>query len=225
MSVAENFSAVVNERRSIRDFLPTLVPEAIIRSVLADAQRSPSNCNTQPWEVHIVSGAPRDALSAALVKANNDGRNSMDYPFDKSEFYDDYIERSRAQGAVYHEALGIKREDFDGRNTVATRNLTFFGAPHVALLFVPPFSDSVRSAADVGMYAQTFLLSLVAHGLGGVAQTMLGMFADTIREELQIETNAKMLFGISFGYPDTDSISNSFRMERAPIEEYVTFHG
>lgn len=225
MSAEPSFSAVVKARHSVRDFLPTTVPEDILRSVLADAQQAPSNCNTQPWEVHIVSGAARDALSAALVEANDRNGYSMDYSFDQGAFYDCYSDRSRAQGAVYYQALGVKREDFDERKTIGARNLTFFGAPHVALLFVPPFGDSVRTAADVGMYGQTFLLSLVAHGLGGAPQTMLGMFADTVREVLGIETRAKLLFGISFGYPDPASVSNSFRMDRAGIEECVTFHG
>lgn len=219
-----SFNAVVNARHSVRDYLSTPVPEETIKSVLADAQKSPSNCNTQPWEVHIVSGIKRDALSAALVEAYVKDAWSMDYSFDQGEFYERYSDRSRAQGAVYHTAMGIKREDFDDRKSVGARNLTFFGAPHVALLFVPPFGDSVRVASDVGMYGQTFLLSLVAHGLGGVPQTMLGMFADTVRDALQIDTHAKLLFGISFGYPDGDSISNSFRMDRVPVEQCVTFH-
>jgi nitroreductase len=219
-----SFSAVVRARHSVRDFLPTPVSDDVIQSVLEEAQRSPSNCNTQPWEVHIVSGEKRNTLSAALISAADNGQYSLDYSFDQSVLYGDYGERSKQQGAVYYQALGIKREDFDERKSISARNLTFFGAPHVALLFVPPFGDSVRSAADVGMYGQTFLLSLVAHGLGGVPQTMLGMFADTVRDVLDIKTQAKLLFGISFGYPNMENPANKFRMNRASIEECVTFH-
>jgi nitroreductase len=219
-----SFSAVVRARHSVRDFLQTPVSDDVIQSVLEEAQQSPSNCNTQPWEVHIVSGEKRDALSAALVSAADNGQYSLDYSFDQSVLYGDYGERSKQQGAVYYQALGIKREDFDERKSIIARNLTFFGAPHVALLFVPPFGDSVRSAADVGMYGQTFLLSLVAHGLGGVPQTMLGMFADTVRDVLDIKTQAKLLFGISFGYPNMENPANRFRMNRVSIKECVTFH-
>jgi len=74
------------------------------------------------------------------------------------------------------------------------------------------------------MYAQTFLLSLVAHGLGGVPQTLLGFFAGTVREVLGIDPALKMLFGISFGYPDMNSAASRYRIDKAPIEEYVTFH-
>ncbi|WP_256727214.1 nitroreductase family protein [Streptomyces acidiscabies] len=44
-------------RRSVRTFLPTPLPPSDIRAVLEDARTAPSNCNTQPWTVHIVSGA------------------------------------------------------------------------------------------------------------------------------------------------------------------------
>ncbi len=39
------FRDVVRERHSMRNFLPHPVPEDILRSVLEDAQHSPSNCN------------------------------------------------------------------------------------------------------------------------------------------------------------------------------------
>jgi nitroreductase len=199
------FHDVLTARHSVRDFLPTPVSEELIRSVLGDAQLSPSNCNTQPWDVHIVSGGKRDELSAAFISDFDAGNTSLDFSFDMSEYYGSYKERRQQQGAVYHQALGVKREDFDERRTISARNLTFYGAPHVALLYVPSFGDNVRVAADIGMYAQTFLLSLVAHGLGGIPQTMLGMFADTTRKILPIDENSKLLFGISFGYPNNGS--------------------
>jgi nitroreductase len=87
-----------------------------------------------------------------------------------------------------------------------------------------PVGDNVRAAADVGMYAQTFLLSLAARGLGGVPQTSLGMFADTIREVLGLPPDLLMLFGISFGYPDEASPANRLVMERDPVSASVTFH-
>lgn len=40
-----------------------------------------------------------------------------------------------------------------------------YGAPHVALLFMPSFGDNVRVGGDMGIYGQTFWLSLTAHCL------------------------------------------------------------
>ncbi|RRZ89332.1 nitroreductase [Erwinia sp. 198] len=224
MSEAMLFRDVVRERHSVRNFLADPVPQDILRSVLEDAQRSPSNCNTQPWQTHIVSGSKRDALSKALLAADDAGLLTPDFSFDTSDFPGIYHERSREQGAAYYQAIGVKREDYEQRRDASRRNLEFFNAPHVALLFMPEVGDNVRVAGDTGMYAQTLLLSLTAHGLGGIPQTMLGFYAETIREELGVDPAFKLLFGISLGYPDRHHPANQYRINKAPLGESVTFH-
>ena len=71
----------INSRQSIRGFQSTPVPEALLREVLHAAGRSPSYKNTQPWEVAIVSGAKRDALSKILFDLASTGtRPDYDIP-------------------------------------------------------------------------------------------------------------------------------------------------
>ncbi|MFD2237195.1 nitroreductase [Aureimonas populi] len=219
-----SFEETARTRRSFRGFQRTPVPESIIREVLEDAQCAPSNCNTQPWNVHIVSGAKLEGLSRVLHAKSDAGDFTPDFPFDMDEFYGPYEERKNAQGKAYYEAMNVMRDDREGRQRAAAMNYSFFNAPHAALLFMPSFGDNVRVAGDVGMYGQTFLLSLAARGLGGVPQTALGFFAGAIRDYLGIPEELKMLFGISFGYPDEEAPGNRIRMDRAPISESVTFH-
>jgi nitroreductase len=219
-----SFAQTVRARRSIRAFQSAPLPDAVIRQVLADAQCAPSNCNTQPWNVHIVSGEARDALSQALHAANEAGRLSPDFSWDENAFPGAYGDRRRAQGKLYYENLGVTRDDPDARRRAGAANFSFFNAPHVALLFQPVVGDGVRVAGDIGMYAQTFLLSLAAQGLGGVPQTVLGLFADTVRETLDIPDTLRLLFGISFGLPDDAATANRLRMERDDLETSVTFH-
>jgi len=82
-----------------RGFLPDAVPEEIIQAALQDAQYSPSNCNTQPWNVHIVSGAKRDELADALSQANAQGKFSPHFSFYMEAFYGPYRKRQAAQGS------------------------------------------------------------------------------------------------------------------------------
>lgn len=221
---ALSFGDTVQARHSIRAFLPDPLPAATINRALNDAQRAPSNCNTQPWVVHIVSGAKRDALSLALHAASEAGRLSPDFSWDEAAFPGCYGERRREQGKLYYENLGVVRDDVEARRRASARNFSFFNAPHVALLFTPVVGDCVRAASDVGMYAQTFLLSLTAHGLGGVPQTVLGLYAQTVRDTLGISSAYKMLFGISFGLPDVGAPENELRMNRDAVHTSVTFH-
>ncbi|MWA08343.1 hypothetical protein E5671_03980 [Streptomyces sp. BA2] len=74
---------------------------------------------------------------------------------------------------------------------------------------MPAFGDGVRAAGDIGMYAQNFLLSLTARGLGGIPQTMLGIYANTVREFLGVPDELTLLFGISFGTTDVTAPANS----------------
>jgi nitroreductase len=218
------FQETVRTRRSYRGFLDRVVPDDVLTAVLEDAQRAPSNCNTQPWDVHIVRGARLAEMSNILNKKSRLQSHSSDFSFDMSAFYGCYGERKDAQGRAYYEAMGVAREDKDGRRHAADQNLSFFGAPQVALMFMPSFGDNVRTAGDIGMYAQTFLLSLAARGLGGIPQTSLGFYAGTIRQILGISQEMKMLFGMSFGYPDEAAPGNRIRMGRVPLSDSVHFH-
>lgn len=224
MPEARLFQDVVRGRKSPRSFLPDPVSEDVLRSVVEDARHTPSNCNYQPWIVHIASGATRDKLSQAFLEAASQERISWDFPFDFESSYGVYTERRQAQGAAYYQAAGISRDATEQRNYAVMKNLEFFGAPHVALLFMAPVYETARVAGDVGMYGQTFLLSLEAHGLAGVPQTLLSFFAGTAREVLGIDPAFKMLFGISFGHPEPDNAVNTFPVDKAPISETVTFH-
>ncbi len=219
-----SFEETTRVRRSIRGFLGKPIPDSVIREVLEDAQHAPSNCNTQPWNTHVVRGEKLKQLSQLLHAKNNAGDFTPDFSFDVNDFYDEYRERNNALGKAYYEAMNVMREDKEARHRAGAMNYSFFNAPQAAFLFMPSFGDNVRVAGDMGMYGQTFLLSLAARGLGGIPQTALGFFAATIREFLGIPDELKLLFGISFGYPDDDAPGNRVRMGRVPLDTSVTFH-
>lgn len=219
------FDQTVRARRSCRAFLPTQLPDAVIRDVLDDAQWAPSNCNTQPWQTHVVSGDSRDTLARGLHAADDAGRYDLNFSWDDNGFTGRLGERRREQGRIYLQDLGIAREDREARGKAAAANLSFFGAPHVALLFMPMVGDGVRIAGDLGMYGQTLLLALAARGLGGVPQTVLGFHARTIRETLGISDDLKLLYGISFGYPNEAAMTRLTQMQRHDLAHSVVFHG
>lgn len=219
-----SFAATVRARKSVRKFHSRPVTDAQINAVLNDAQLTPSNSNTQPWNVHIVSGEKLSALSRALYEALIAGRFSSDFSFDTKVFYGCYKERSDEQGRVYHESIGVARDDEAGRRAAGALNYSFFNAPHVALLFMPSFGDNVRVASDIGMYGQTFLLSFAARGLAGVPQTSLSFLANTMRDFLGVSNEFKLLFGISFGYADDTAPCNRIPTKRDPVSDCVTFH-
>ena len=64
--------AAITSRRSIRRFLPTEVPRSVIEDILRVSARAPSGTNTQPWRVHVLTGASLQALVDRIMAAHND---------------------------------------------------------------------------------------------------------------------------------------------------------
>jgi nitroreductase len=216
------FTDVVRERRSVRGFLDRPVPQALLEKVFALAQQSPSNCNTQPWHTWVVSGARRDRLASALLEAGSRGEFSMDIPYNSQGYDGTYKARQHDAAARLYSAMGIERSDRERRTAAFLENYNFFGAPHAAFLFMPAWGNE-REAADIGMYAQTLMLALTAHGLASCPQTALGMFAGPIKAELGIGPELKLLFGLSFGYEKAEAPANTTRIPRAELAETTRF--
>jgi nitroreductase len=219
--LAESVDHAIRSRRATRAFLTDEVPDATMRAVFELAAHAPSNSNTQPWHVEVVSGAARDRLAAALVAAHAAGDQSVDFPY-REGLFDGVLATRREQfGAQLYGALGIARGDTDLLEGYNTESLRFYGAPHVAMLFAPAQTEA-RIAADMGMYAQTLLLAMVAYGIASCPQALLSFYADTVRAELGV-TGRKLLMGISFGYADESAAVNAIRVPRAGLAETTRF--
>ncbi|HXI03675.1 MAG TPA: nitroreductase family protein, partial [Candidatus Saccharimonadales bacterium] len=60
------FLESMRRRRSVRDFSPDPVPEALLRSVIEAAAQAPSGANRQPWRFVLVTDpAVRKAIREA----------------------------------------------------------------------------------------------------------------------------------------------------------------
>jgi len=61
---------LLNERYSVRAFLPQEVPRETIAHLLKVAQRTASWCNSQPWQVLIASGEAKAKLDDFVAATN-----------------------------------------------------------------------------------------------------------------------------------------------------------
>jgi nitroreductase len=221
-NLAEAFDNMVTSRRSIRAFLPDTVDTDILEKIFSVANYAPSNCNSQPWMSYVVSGAKRDAMRDALMKTIGEGEHVLDFPYD-GKYSGIYRERQLDVGLMLYKALGVTREDKEGKRRAFLRNLEFFDAPHVAFIFMPDWAD-IREAVDVGMYAQNLMLAMQAHGLASCPQTILSYNSDVVRDQLGIDASQKLLFGISFGYADMSQPENQIVPSRATLAESTHFY-
>ena len=107
--------AAITSRRSIRAFLPTPVPRADIEALLSVAARAPSGTNTQPWQVHVLTGAAKKNLSHDIRAAYDDpeerARHTEPYAYYPTEWRSPYIDRRRKVGWDLYSLLGIGKAD------------------------------------------------------------------------------------------------------------------
>lgn len=218
----EEIQALMNARRSMRELLPDPVSQQELNEIFEAASIAPSNCNSQPWKVVVVSGDRAEQLKQRLVETVGQGEMQMDVPFDVGVYPETQTQRMHAAGALMYDAAGIARDDSSGRQKFIIDNLQFFGASQAALFFLPDWGG-MRGAADLGMYAQNVMLAMRAKGIGSCPQTILSFNANVVRECLGVESQFQLLFGLSFGYFNADRPLNQVRTERAPVAETVDF--
>ena len=222
-----DFSALerlLTDRRSCRGYLADEVPREVVEQVLGVAQRTASWCNTQPWQVHIVSGESRDALSKAAVEhviATFGQPAPSDFPF-PTGYTGVYNERRKEVGWQLYEAVGVERGDRDGSAMQMLRNFEFFGAPHVAIITTDA-DLGVYGAIDCGLYVNSFMLAAQSLGLGTCAQAAIAQVTPAVRTVLDLPDDRRVVCGISFGRPDPDHPTAQFTSTRAPLDDVVTW--
>ena len=149
---------------------------------------------------------------------------SVDHKGTRGPLGEIWKDRCRACAAVLYDAMDVAWDDKPARAEVAFRNFELFDAPHVAFLCMNEVFG-MGSAWDIGMYAQTLMLAMTANGLASCAQGTMAHHPDLVREAFDLDEEVKVLFGISFGFPDPTMAVNNALTTRAELQETVTFKG
>lgn len=214
----------LENRVSTRAFMDKPVPEEILKEIFSRAQCSPSNCNVQPWQTYVVSGAAKDELKDLLV---NEVISKMtpNPDFDwKVKYEGVHKDRQYASAFALYDALGIDREDKAARSMAMLRNWSFFDAPHAAFFVMEKYLG-LMGAVDLGIYAQSLALLMSEKGIASCMQGALGQFPDPVRRLFNYPESQGVLFGMSFGYADDAADVNKARTDRVTLEQSVQFVG
>jgi nitroreductase len=230
MTITPESTAAVDEaihsRRSLRAFLPTPVPRETIAAILEVSARAPSGTNTQPWRVHVLSGAALAGLSARLCTAYDDpverAAATEEYPYYPTEWRSPYIERRRKVGWDLYSLLGIGKADKARMHVQHRRNYEFFGAP-VGLMFTIDRVLQQGSWLDYGMFLQNIMVAARARGLDTCPQAAFNPFHRLIGEYLALRDDETLVCGMSLGHADPAAIENSLVTEREPVSGFARF--
>ena len=217
----------ITSRRSIRAFLPTPVPQQTITDILRVAARAPSGTNTQPWKVHVLTGAAKDRLSAAIKAAFDDpaerAKHTEEYAYYPTEWRSPYVDRRRKVGWDLDGLLGSGKTDKVRMHAQHGRNYAFFDAP-VGLIFTIDRVMQQGSWLDYGMFLQNIMVAARARGLDTCPQAAFTQFHRIIERELGLGADEIVVCGMSLGHADPQAVENTLVTEREPVEAFTRFH-
>jgi nitroreductase len=219
--------AAITSRHSMRAYLPTPVSRETIEDILAVAARAPSGTNTQPWKVHVLTGASLAALSRVLCAAYDDPdearRHSEEYAYYPTEWVSPYIDRRRKVGWDLYGLLGITKGDKARMHLQHRRNYEFFSAP-VGLMFTIDRIMRQGSWLDYGMFLQNIMVAARGRGLDTCPQAAFTPFHRLIAAHLGLAEGEMLVCGMSLGHADPAAVENSLVTERVPPAAFTRFH-
>jgi nitroreductase len=214
-----NVTEALNRRKSIRNFLPTPVPNDTIRTLLESASRAPSGGNVQPWRIYVLNGTRMEEFASYLATRSPEGPGYDVYPAGLTEPY----RTSRYEvGEAMYALLGIAREDKAARYAHLARNFTFFDAPAAIFCFVDRIMGPPQWS-DLGMFLQSFMLLATEAGLDTCPQEAWTGWSAAVSEFVGAPSNEMLFCGVALGHGNPDAPVNQLVSTRRPLEEWARF--
>ena len=208
--------SIIRSRKSVRAYKPYPVPKRLLMEIIEVARAAPSNFNSQPWRVYVLTGKAKDAFGEALTRAYDSNATPPFSPF-PPQTPREYMARVDEFGRRLYSALGIARSDIAGRARQTGRNFVFFDAP-VGLIFTTHAALTKHSWLDCGLFVQSVMLAAQARGLATCPQVSFARLQSIIAEQLRLGPDEVVTCGMSCGYEDDDAPVNNLAMPREPLD-------
>ena len=212
----------IQARHSVRAFLSRPVPKDTVMQIMAAATRSPSGGNGQPWEIFVASGATIETIRRAYqerVPAQTAGPVGSAAPAPLPAFIQERMTTIRTERM---RLLGLDPADPVSSIVFKEMGARLYGAPVMAIICM---DKALSSYLDLGLLIQTICLAAQAFGVDSIIAQSLVAQPDILRKELEIPENLNIVTGVALGYPDLESIINTYRSPRRPVEEVVRYKG
>lgn len=223
MNDVNALSRILETRHSCRAFRPDALEDALIEDIVTDAQKVPSWCNAQPWQIVVTRAGETDRLRAELAEEVKTAAHSPDLPF-PDRYTGVYKERRSICGWQLYGAVGIEKGDRAASTAQMMENFRFFGAPHVALI-TSEADLGAYGVLDCGAFITAFTLAATARGVATIPQAAIASYAPLMHRFFDLPTNRSVLCAISFGWADPGHKANGFRTTRAPLEDILRWQG
>ena len=199
-----------------------------MEEIVALAARAPSSMNTQPWNFHVVTGAPLE-----LIREGNTERMLAGATVDReitvaSHGYQGVHRERQVEIAVQlFEAMGIERHDAERRQDWVMRGFRQFDAPVSVVVTVDAeLADDTIAHFDCGAATYGLVLAATSKGLGCVINGQGIMQSSVVREHANIPEDEVIMTCVAMGWPDDGFVANDVVSRRVVDNvSYVGFDG
>jgi len=222
-----DFESLVGARRSTRGYLDKPVAKELMVEIIDLAQRAPSSMNTQPWNFHVLTGAPLE-----LVREGNTERMLAGAAVDREIKMVDHgyqgIHRDRQVEIAVQlfEAMGIERDDKERRQDWVMRGFRQFDAPvSVVVTLDAELADDTIGHFDCGSATYGLVLAATSKGLGCVINGQGIMQSSVVREHGNIPEDEVIMTCVAMGWPDPDFVANDVVSRRAANVDVASYVG
>ena len=220
------FDEVVLGRRSTRGFKPDRPPRALISEIIELAMRAPSSLNTQPWNFYVVSGAPLNRIRAGNTERNLAGVPPSREIRSHGDYGGAHRERQIEIAKQLFGAMGIAREDKEGRQDWVLRGFRQFDAPvSVVVTYDRSIHGGDIGPFDCGAVTNALVNAAWSRGLGCVINSQGIMQSPVVREHAGIAADQVIMICVAMGWPDDSFPANAVVSRRKSVDGAVTFVG
>ena len=217
------FSDLMNQRRAIRVFNGTPVPEQIVRECLSLTMLSPSSSNLIPWELHWVRSKElhEELVRAFIGQSAARTASELVVAVARTKTWDEnrreVIAALKSYGSSVHKRVfeyyedtipGVYNQGRFGLRGLMKRILNFFWGINRAIVRAPASHSDMRiwAVKSTSMACQSLILALQSHGIDTCP--MEGMDAKRLAKLLKLPPDAFVVMGIAIGYRSYNGINS-----------------
>lgn len=213
-----NFSSLMNERHSARNFQKKEIPENLLKEIITTAQRASSWENSQPWNVYVATGEVLEQIrkeyserSKKKIKGNADMN-----PGHRTNFSD----QGRKNMEEFMQDISKFCQDPKMENFWLA-NIVLFNSPAI-VYFTLNKGYMPYSVYDLGGFGMSLTLAAKDYGIDSITAYELIKYPDILRKNLKVPDNEDVIIGIALGY-ENDNILNKYKSTRLPLDKFCHF--
>lgn len=211
-------SKAITLRQSKRWFTDKAVPTELLEELVNQAQQSPSWINSQSVHVTIAKGEKLEAMRKQHAELNHDD-NEPSRPFIPFRLIPEWEEPSQSNMKSWFgdvkEAMGD-----EGSQKLGEAGDQLYNAQAVVYLTLPKdYSD--WTLIDLGLFAETLMLSATDAGLGSIPAYQYVQYPDKLQENLGLPEDRVPILGIGLGYFDSKEGLNKIHSKRMPLKQML----